>query len=534
MKIFKYIVITIIIGISAFSCSETFLEENPPHILVADNLYVDLQGFQAGLNAIYANARTERYMLDEPSELTIVYALCGTDIITGTFWYDKLNVFGDVINPSYHTVSKLWAWLYSIVNASNTIIERAEYPDVDLTPEDKNRIIAEARFFRAWAYRHLSFLYGPVPLNLEEASGSNIKTDWVRNPVNEIREQIIDDLVFASENLSETPDEFASNITTWVAKHFLSEMYLTTGDNAKAEQLAQDVVNNSPYALVTGRYGVNADQPGTPFTDMFLEGNFNRNEGNTEVMWSMQFEYQIIGGARQWNRRNFVMRYHKLKLGVTKDRGGRGQGYMGATAYMFSLYGPDDDRGSEFAWRKYYILREDAGDKLTGVTAGMAYGDTLWLQTSGEDHYFKNLLWSSTRKFDGGLDEDPVTANVYDDYSYLRLAATYLLLAEAKFKNGDLSGAASIINVIRNRANTSQVSAADIDLDFILEESARELWGEDHRKYTLLRNNVWLERTNQYNKLVEGRATEKFERLPIPQDVIDANIDLEMEQNPDY
>ncbi|RLD24613.1 MAG: hypothetical protein DRI70_08070 [Bacteroidetes bacterium] len=222
---------------------------------------------------------------------------------------------------------------------------------------------------------------------------------------------------------------------------------------------------------------------------------------------------------------------------MTKERGGRGQGYLGPTAYMHSLYGQGDDRGSEYAWRKYFILSEAAGDNLDKLPDGMkdlTFGDTLWLQTSEEDHAFKNVSWSGTRKFDDALDSDVSTANGFNDYTKLRLASTYLLLAEAKFKNGDLSGAASDINVLRNRANASSIDQSNINLEFILEESARELFGEDLRKYTLIRNDVWLERTNQYNKLVENRATSRDKLLPIPQAVLDSNLDKQMEQNSGY
>jgi len=536
MKNLKHIVITLIIGISAFSCTDTFLEEDPPNILVADNLYVDLAGFEAGLNALYSNARLERSRLS-----TVVfpatYALGGTDIITGTYYFDDLNIFGDQITPEESTISATWVWLYSMINASNTIINRAEYPEVKLSVEDKNRIVAEARFFRAMAYRHLSYLFGPVPLNLEEASGNNIKTDWARNSVADVWAQIIEDLLFASENLSDEPNDVASNITSWVAKHYLAEMYLATNNNSMAEQIAQDVVDNSPFSLVVNRYGENSGLPGTPYTDMFVDGGRNRNEGNTEVMWSFQFEYEVIGGGATYNRRIFRMRYRNIGIGITKERGGRGQGYLGPTAYMISLYGQGDDRGSEFAWRKYFVLTEAFGDKLSKLPDGMTdltYGDTLWLQTSEEDHAFKNVAWPSTRKFDDALDSDVATANGYNDYTKLRLASTYMLLAEAKFKNGNLDGAASDINVLRSRAHASSVDQSEIDLEFILEESARELFGEDLRKYTLIRNNVWLERTNQYNKLVEDRATSRDKLLPIPQAAIDANLDLEMEQNTGY
>ena len=82
-----------------------------------------------------------------------------------------------------------------------------------------------------------------------------------------------------------------------------------------------------------------------------------------------------------------------------------------------------------------------------------------------------------------------------------------------------------------------------MDIDFILDERARELWGEGQRRYHLLRNNKWLERTLLYNDAVIDEdplgwnstgPTERDLLLPIPQPVIDANLDLVFPQNPGY
>ena len=135
---------------------------------------------------------------------------CGTDNlcanwrqgfgVIGTFW-------GDLNNPSNSYFENVFAWLYSIVNATNTIINQAEKrTDINWTgagairpDENKNRVIAEARAIRAWAYRHLTYCWGDVPLNLEESLGSTIKTDWDRTPVADVRKQIISDLLFAEQ-----------------------------------------------------------------------------------------------------------------------------------------------------------------------------------------------------------------------------------------------------------------------------------------------------------------------------------------------
>jgi hypothetical protein len=72
----------------------------------------------------------------------------------------------------------------------------------------------------------------------------------------------------------------------------------------------------------------------------------------------------------------------------------------------------------------------------------------------------------------------------------LRIAETYLIRAEAYLALGEKSKAAADINVLRDRANASYCTAADIDIDYILDERARELLGEENRWITLNRLSV--------------------------------------------
>lgn len=531
-NLIKYWIFTLVL--TSIGCSDSFLDEESRSLLTADNLYTSYAGFQSGLNGIHANVALERYNLAEPSELTIVFGLGGTDVITSPYWYKDLNEFGDRISPEHRTIGNVFDWLYSIINACNTIVNRAENTEIDWTEEEKAEIIGEAKYFRAWSYRHLTYLYGDVPLNLVESDGSNIKTDWERTPVNVVRAQIIEDLKFAGDNLSTEPNSEASNITVWVAKHYLAEMYLAIGENTLAEQVALEVVNGSPFSLVISRYGVTSDSEGTPFTDMFINGNRNRSEGNSEGMWNFQYEYNVIGGRASYNRRVFMMRYDRMGFKNTVERGGDGKGYLGGTSFLFDLYrqNPTDDRFSEFAWRKYYVVRE--GDSPKDEADGLILGDTLWLDDTYENMVFQNKKWSSSRKFEDTIEENVGTSNGYNDFTYLRLANTYLILAEALMKNGDNAGAAALINILRQRANSAEITEGDITLDFILDERGRELFGEAQRKYHLLRNNLWLSRTNMHNKFVENRATDRDKLLPIPQHVIDANITGDFPQNPGY
>ena len=114
------------------------------------------------------------------------------------------------------------------------------------------------------------------------------------------------------------------------------------------------------------------------------------------------------------------------------------------------------------------------------------------------------------------------------------LFTVYLILAEAQFRLGEMADAAITINALRTRAKATPVTAANVNLDLILDERSRELVTEEHRRYTLLRTGTWFDRTKQYNRNAGPVIALRDTILPIPQSVIDANLTKPMPQNPGY
>jgi hypothetical protein len=127
-----------------------------------------------------------------------------------------------------------------------------------------------------------------------------------------------------------------------------------------------------------------------------------------------------------------------------------------------------------------------------------------------------------------------VNGRLYTDIYAMRLAETYLLRAEAYLGKGDKVNAASDINVVRTRAKASPVDPAKVDINYILDERARELAGEEPRRLTLSRVGLLYERVVKYNAVSKASIKPHNNLLPIPQNAIDANSGAELKQNPGY
>jgi starch-binding outer membrane protein, SusD/RagB family len=555
MKVISNIMAGIVMLSIITGCSHDLLDEKPPHLITTESLYSSLAGFETGLNGLYASLREERQTTTD-IEMRAGMFFGGTDNMTSNYKSSRgfnfiTQQWGDANNPSEPFYADVFVWLYSIINASNTIINQAEErEDIDWSggesspSENKERVIAEAKAIRAWAYRHLTYGWGDVPLSLNESLGSNIRTDWAREPVANVQRQVISDLLFAEKQIPVEPT-MRGRITKGAIQHYLAEMYLVLNKPDSALFWADKVIGTPQYKLITDRYGVRKDQPGVAFMDMFYEGNENRDQGNTEALWVWQFAIETIGGSSHVIRRYHTGRFSDWVIsGVraivdTYERGGRGRSRQALTKWAVDYYEPSDERGSNHALRKYFILNDataNAPYPADKLPPGYSYGDTIWLKWNVDITPAKSQIpdWPFIRKVEGSDPNNVGGGDQYNDVIYLRLAETYLIKAEAQLLLNRPEDAASTINIIRRRSNASDVNAADINIDFILDERSRELVLEEHRRWTLLRTGKWMERVKKYNQNGGHLVSERDLLFPIPQIVIDANLTNEMPQNPGW
>jgi hypothetical protein len=425
-----------------------------------------------------------------------------------------------------------------MINNANIIISNVENTAlVGMTQTNKNAINGEARFFRAYAYNVLATCFGRVPV--VKVPLTEPKTDFVRNPIEEVNKLIEEDLLFAGINLpdidnvkSNTKGRMYSRANKAMAQQLLAEAYLRMGKNDLAEQQAQAVISSGKFSLTTSRVGIRAGQPGDPFADMFIYGNQRRGQGNREVIWVMEMENpaSVIGGITNspQQRRVWVPAYYQITgMKIADSLGGRGLARLRLNDWVvYRLYEQNDMRNSRFNFRRQYYYNDPARPATYGKPVPYSGFDTIFRIAP---HTTKWYEFNPTDEFGFAMIKDIIL---------MRLGETYLLLAEAQFKQGKLVEAAASLNVLRGRASATAVTPAQVTLDYILDERVRELLGEENRRMTLMRTGTLVERAKRLNAVSPlnqlAGLTNTHLLMPIPLAEINLNKDAKLEQNPGY
>ncbi len=517
-------------------CSD-FLDESLKSSLSPTNTYTSTHGFEVGITGVYEYARSEwntwggtgnsfTHGAATPYETLQI----GTDITVTGHNDGTLQIFDNLsFTPSTGFIKSFWNFGYGLVANANQILDYSEKDVKWDKPTDKVGFQAEARFFRAYGYRYLVYLYGDVPY--VDKVQEKFRIDFTRTPKAEVLQKMIEDLEFASANLPDDPDKVTvGRLTKWAAEHMLSEVYLMANMPAKAETAAKNVINSGKFSLMKNRFGAKKDQPGDAFSDLFVENNQNRTSGNTESIWVMQLEYNVVGGGGEeddWLKRTWVPKYWQLNgFTIADTLGGRGLAQLIPLAWWVDgadFYNKQDIRNSDYNIKRNWYCNDPKSD-IYGQKVEIT--ETLW--TAGQ------LCPAVTKFFYGKIDAgaDPGYGGNTKDRMKFRLAETYLLLAEAQMLQGNNKGAADAINVIRARANAAPITEAEVTTDFLLDERIRELIGEELRRFTLARLGKLKERTLKYNP--RAKMEDKHLLWPIPQDVINSNTGAEFPQNPGW
>src|SRR5690606_876400 len=547
------------------SCSKDVLEEKPLDFLSPDNAYLTEPGAQQGITAIHDRVRAAYYSFGEFGVMN--WATHGSDIgyngetpAAGSLY---LNSYEDM-TPVWRNVVDTWNVGFQVIQWANVLmdkVQKADPADFQGGEAGQNVYIAEARFFRAFAYRYLVSTYGDIPLIIEPVVTA--KADFTRDPVAEIHNLMVSDFQFAAENLPRPGEEDApGRITQGPAWHYLAETYLEQGKPELAVEAASHVINDYNYKLMTSRFGTRLGNDvfgsGDVYFDLFGYGNHNLPE-NTEAMWVVQVEPFITGGGQIASAYIFGPRYFDLDLTPDGKKAILGEMYNGLhTGYSDTLGRPTANaRGTSLVY--YDVWKDNWNNDIRNAEHNIKRN--FYYDNPQSAYHKKKIdfsLYSPARP-------DPLTDTTkiifpihtkftdplnyflqpnrsgggitHKDWYALRFAETLLLRAEAYLGVGNTTLAAADVNAVRARSNAKPVSAADIDIDYILDERVRELYGEEWRLIILRRTGTLLERVRKYNDnpLCPGAFIKEHNfRWPIPQEQIDLNVDAEFSQNPGY
>jgi hypothetical protein len=557
MKILKYITTVILTAFIFFSCNEEeWLKEEAYDFYSADNSFVTAEQFNSGVAKLYQLFGDYTTMSNAAGSFIFMYT---SDLAYNAIApNNSLNSYIDKIVPSNANTRNLWRNYYQIIYDANVIINRIDGEDTEFDSEEQRNILkAEAMFFRGDCYRLLGIMYGGVPLVLEEITAP--KRDFVRATREEVLAQAISDVEFAAANLPNV-DEITEDgrLTKAAANHLLTELYVTAEEWDKAIAAASSVINDPNYELMTTRFGARKDEPGDVYWDMFRIGNQNRKTSvNKEAIWVCQFDYNVTGGGRFNNYPQYSIPFYASLTGKDGKTlfnypnaayGGRGIGWFVVNNFMINEVWADDP--TDMRCSEYNIYKDIKATNPASAYYGMNIVESDAFLPS-KNLYNRN--WAAIMVKIAPVNELPdeyyidketgATINTgpwtFRDHYFMRLAETYLLRAEAYLGKGDKTNAAADINVVRARANATPVAAGNVDIDYILDERARELVYEEYRTVTLMRTKKLAERVKKYNPMYNGlyatNGVEEYHNLyPIPADEIENNSEAVLEQNPGY
>ena len=485
MKINNTLTIALALVVSSFftSCDDT-LDLQPISDIGAEEYYTSTEQINLAVVGIYSSLHD---LMDSEWILTELRSdntyMSPQNSETANIPYRQVDRF--VMNSQNIYVEDYWSACYRVTNLANNVITQIDV----VTDEDlKDRYEAEARFLRAHAYFKLVRLWGGVFIIDEPVSGQEAKT-MDRSSEADVYDFIIEDLVFASENLpSEVdgselrPRPFGLQITE------LGKVYLTADNGYTQDAISQlsDVVNNSPYTYLNS------------YADVFDISN----EYNAEILFAVRYQSGSVGLGAPFA--NYFSPMQSDSYVVT----GSGDELNVPTTSMSNAYNISDTRKD----------------------ASMADN---WIGLNGQVNEFRYI-----KKFNSDF------ANVDDagnDWPIIRYTDAMLLLAEAINENGGPTAEAiNLLNTVRQRAGLTDYTSSDVgtyfDFKLALEEERKlEFAFENQRWFDLVRTgraltvmNSHFATEDQYNnpddpQFFTGPIEEYQLLLPIPQYEIDLN-----------
>ncbi|MCD7978753.1 MAG: RagB/SusD family nutrient uptake outer membrane protein [Tannerellaceae bacterium] len=469
------------------SCTD-FLEETPRTELTLEQYFRTAEHAQSAVNKLYRDGITYMY---HPHSV----------------FYGKFIMYGPFMSGLYddqdYKGQEAWiAWMqtlnhnaYNITGQMDNIMERTyrntiarantaiKYiPNVSgLSEDEKNTLIGEAKFFRAFSYFHLVKIFGDMPLILEPYEDlEGIYAE--RTPSEEIYAQIIKDCQDAIASLPDKKFTDGYRITKPVAQTVLASAYLQmsgyplqkTENYKNAADVARAIINSGIHSLIKHEDGDQRSAYNIMRTDddspeyIFSREYQSSSSANNGALAQMSMPNSMISDLPKGiNRSIFVNVYKPSDL-------------------VLNAFDPTDLRVQEKQYWYRNLSYVNSKDEEVNVTFN---------QTAVWRYYNEKALYETT---EGDK-----------DIAILRYAEVLLIAAEAiaKSENAVTEEAIRYLADVRERAfvypgSTSGITRSDIEAQLrglSVDRFVQEVWAERLREL-VFEYRVWddIQRTRMY------------------------------------
>ncbi|WP_025765311.1 RagB/SusD family nutrient uptake outer membrane protein [Dyadobacter tibetensis] len=472
----KRLLISLLVLSIALGCKEDFLERPPTDSIVDASFYKNDDQVLGATGLLYSKVWFD---YNDKASYNIGDFRSGT---TFSAYNDRGNVLFNTTGTTPEN-GQAWRAFFNVVGQSNLAISNINrYAGEAVSPAMKRHGIAEARFMRAVAYRHLVMNWGAVPIiedNLKILSDTTIQ----RNTPESVWRFITSEMRAVAADLPATPIR-PGRITRWSAEGMLARFYLTrAGVGATGNKRNQMYLDSAKYysERVITLSGASLLRN---YADLFRYPYDN----NAESLFSLQWVFSP--GA--WGTQNSTPAYLAYSSDIANGDGWGGD--KSATWWMISQYEGIDITPSGMKGRTL-----DQRLKATYMLPGASYPEITQTIPGGEQKLifpFNNASsksnYLSIKKYVTGKAKDVGGQAAQQNYGHdtymLRLAEMYLIYAEAALGDAPTTTDAKALayfNKVHTRAGLPAVETA-LNFGMIFKERLCEFAMEGIAWYDLV------------------------------------------------
>jgi len=405
---------------------------------------------------------------------------------------------------------------------------------------------AEARFLRAIALYHLLDLYGQYPFR--EPGENLLNAPVVRTGAVAI-DFIIAELNAALPALPTTPGAVASQDA---ARFLLMRCFLNKGAflNKATPTFAaadmQQVITLGNAIITSGRYSItpnyfdnfSPDNGAKSKEGIFTyvnTGGVAANNGGPQARWNMTLHYNSytpLNPNAGWNGFSTVSEfYSSFNTGATP-----------------TAFGPSDTLFDGRIGGRFYRGATDISGLRPGFLVGQQFNElnVATKDRKGNPLAYTPAIAANMIETGNNLEVTGIRVVKYvPDYEFyggpagndlmiFRFADAWLMVAEARFRTGDIPGSLTMVNQLRALRNAPPLSSMTLanpnkvnDPNTLISERGRELYWESVRRTDLIRFNL-------FSKPWQFKTSTDAKNLlfPIPNQALAANPNLK--QNTGY